>query len=141
MSLYYFMASDKKMKPLSVGIDDQGNRIIIEDERHVLNIFEDLPNSYAKQFTNMSIIMGVETGIDFTTVTADLLSYIQNAMVDNKSIELWAIWIGKAIISDSAIEKRSISVNELTVDDLCWIFGESYYSHPKCLKVFKWIKG
>ena len=141
MSLYCFIASDKKLPPLSVGIDDQGDRIIIEDERHILNIFEDSPNSYAEPFTDKPIIMCVETGIDFTTVSDDLLSYIQNAMVGHKSIELWVIWIGTVSLGDRTTEKRSVSVNELTADDLFWIFGELEYSHPKCLKVFKWTKG
>ena len=141
MSLYCFIASDKKLPPLSVGIDDQGYRIIIEDERHMLNIFEDSPNSLVEPFTNKPGIMGVETGIDFTTVADDLLSYVQNAMAENKSIELWVIWIGTVSLGDRATEKRSVSVNELNTDDLFWIFGEAEYSHPKCLKVFKWTKG
>ena len=141
MSLYCFIASDKKLPPLSVGIDDQGYRIIIEDEKHILNIFEDSPNSLAEPFTDKPAIMCVETGIDFATVADDLLSYVQNAMVDNKSIELWVIWVGTVSLGDRTTEKRSVSANELTADDLFWIFGEAEYSHPKCLKVFKWTKG
>ena len=81
MSLYYFMASEKKLPPLSVGIDDQGYRIIIEDERHILNIFEDSPNCCTKPFTDKPVITGVETGIDFTTVEKDMLSYLEKAMM------------------------------------------------------------
>ena len=44
-------------------------------------------------------------------------------------------------LEENIAEKRSVSVNELNTDDLFWIFGEAEYSHPKCLKVFKWTKG
>ena len=144
MSLFYFIASEKELPPLSIGIDDQGYRIIIDDERHVLNIFEDLPNSYnsyTKTFTDKSVIMCVETGLDFSTVAADMLSYVQNAMLDNNSIELWSIWIGTVSLGDRKTEKKSVSVNELTTKDLCWILGDMDYSHPKCLKVYRWTKG
>ena len=141
MSLYYFMASEKKLPPLSVGIDDQGYRIIIEDERHILNIFEDSPNSCTEPFTDKPVITGVETGLDFSTIAADLLSYIQKAMLDNVSIELWTIWIGTVSLGNRKTERKSVSADELTIEDLFWIWGDTDYSHPKCLKVYKWTTG
>lgn len=137
MSIYCFLASDKKLPPLSIGIDDQGYRIIIEDERRILNIFEDSGNCCTKPFTDRPVIMGVETGIDFTTVEEEMLLYLQKAMIDNFGIEIWWTWMGET----DRVERRSVSVKELTVGDLRWILGEKVYTHPKCLKVYKWKKG
>lgn len=137
MSLYCFMASGKKLPPLSVGIDNQEYGIIVEDERHLLNIFEDSPNCYTKPFTDKSAIMGVETGIDFATVEEDMLSYLEKAMVDNSCIEIWWTWMGET----GKAECRAVHVNELISKDLRWILGEKVYTHPKCLKVYKWKNG
>ena len=141
MSLYCFMACDKKVPPLSIGIDDQGYRIIIPDERHILNIYEAAQDNCTRPFTDKQVIMGVEIGLDFLTVAEDMLSYVQKAMLDNANIELWSIWIGTVDIGDRKVEKKSVSIGELTTDDLGWVLDDMNYSHPKCLKIYKWMKG
>lgn len=137
MSLYCFIAGEKKIPPLSIGVVDQGYRIIIEDEKHTLLIFEDLSNSYTKAFTDKPVIMGLQIGMDFATVEEDLLSYLQQAMVDNSNIEIWRTWMGET----GGTEYKSVHINELSVEDLRWALGEMVYTHPKCLKVYKWTKG
>ena len=137
MSLYCFMAAEKKMTPLSIGIVDQGYRVIIEDERHILNIFEDPPSCYTEPFTDKPIIMGLETGIDFITVEEEMLSYLQKAMTEHSVIEIWWTWMGEI----GETEHKSVHINALAAEDLRWVLGEKIYTHPKCLKVYKWTKG
>ena len=57
MSAYDFIAADKKLEPLEIGVEDKGYAIIIEDEGHTLRIFEDEPSSYCLIVNNVDTRM------------------------------------------------------------------------------------
>lgn len=137
MSAYDFIAANKKLSPLDIGIEDKGYVILIENEDSILSIYEDESSCYTKPFTELPIIMAVQLGRDFSSFEAELNDYLTEAMKENDAIELWATRIGEV----SGIEKRTLHIDELVIEDLRWVFGDHEYSHPKGLRLYKWTRG
>ena len=67
MSQYDFIAADKKLDPLEIGVEAYGHVIIIQNEDHVLGIYDDEPSGYTEPFTNLPAIVNVQIG-DFDNV-------------------------------------------------------------------------
>jgi hypothetical protein len=136
MSAYDFIAADKKLIPLEIGVEDKGYTIVIEDEGHTLRIFEDEPSSYTEPFTVLPVIMSVQIG-NYSSVEVELFDYLKNSMADNDNLEIWATWMEEA----EGAEKITRHIDELSIDDVHWVFGDNSRKHPRGLKVFKWIRG
>ena len=136
MSAYDFIAADRKMKPVEIGVENKGHMIIIENENHVLGIYDDKPSCYTEPFTDLPIIMSVQIG-NFENIRAELFSYVKDAIKENTIIEVWSTWMGET----DGIERKIVHENNLTADDLQWVYGLKDRSHPRCLKIYKWIRG
>lgn len=135
MSYYYFMAGNKEMKPFCMGIEKRGSMYLVE-EGHVLNIFRDEPDEYTAPYTKMPYIMGVEVD-KISAVQEEMLAYIRDFMSENDQMEIWCIWLNEV----EEAERRSVRVDELTAEDLFWIFDWKDYTHPLCLRIYKWTRG
>ena len=136
MSTYDFIAADRKMKPVEIGVEHKGYVTIIENEKHVLGVYDDEPSCYTEPFTDLPIIMSVQFG-NFENIGAELLAYVKDAIKENDIIEVWSTWMGET----DGIEKKTIHENNLTADDLQWVYGLEDRSHPRCLKIYKWNRG
>ncbi|MBP3805237.1 MAG: hypothetical protein J6I76_15365 [Oribacterium sp.] len=136
MSQYDFIAADKKLDPLEIGVEADGHVIIIQNEDHVLGIYDDEPSGYTEPFTNLPAIVNVQIG-DFDNVKTELFNYVKAAIKGNDTIELWSTWMGET----DDIEKRTMHEGNMTVEDLRWVFGRNNLDHPRCLKIYKWTRG
>ncbi|GEM_PF-4563710 len=92
MSQYDFIAADKKLDPLEIGVEADGRVIIIQNEDHVLGIYDE-PSSCIEPFTNLPAIVNVQIG-DFDNVKTELFNYVKAAIKENDTIELWSTWMG-----------------------------------------------
>lgn len=137
MSLFNFIAADKPLSELTIGIEDHGSCIIIEDEARTLNIYTEQFEGYPEEFTKLPHIMGVEFG-RFNRMKDELLSYVLAAADQCSQMELWSIWLDDP---DRNIEHRACRREDLTEEGLAWIWGQEYFTHPRCLKVYKWRRG
>lgn len=135
MSEYCFMASDRQLPEFTVGIEDRGHVIIIEDEANVLNIFSSEPDYYTKKYTGLPCIVGVEIGCDYSRIESELFEYVKRAMDIADCMELWSIWMGN---ETEEVERRNRNISEFSHVDLGWLYNAERFTHPKCLKIYKW---
>lgn len=137
MSEYIFIASDKSLRLLEVGLKIKNNRTFIENENNFLTIYNDEPNCYTNPFTTLPEIRHVLIGTDFSKVDIELFNYIKDAMLENKIVELWHTWMGET----ENIEKTTKNIDELTISDIRWVFEDASCTHPRGLKIFRWVRG
>ena len=137
MSLFNFIAADKPLSELTIGIEDHGSYIIIEDEFRTLNIYTEQYEGCPEEFTKLPHIMGVEFG-RFNRMKDELLGYVLAAADQCTQMELWSIWLDDP---DLNIEHRACRREDLTEEDIAWVWGQEYFTHPRCLKVYKWRRG
>lgn len=137
MSAYSFIAADKDLKELCIGVEDLGYGIRIEDENHILNIFDDEPSEYTKPFSDLPIIMGIETGSVFSTVEKNLVQYIKDALQENDTVEIWSTWMEET----EDIDKKTIHEDELTLEHLRWVLDRDEITNPRGIKIYKWTRG
>ena len=136
MSAYDFIAADKKLKTIELGVETNGHNIIIQNEDYVLGIYNDEASSYTEPFTNLPSIVNVQIG-DFDNVKTELFNYVKDAMRENDTLEIWSTWVGET----DDIEKKTMYEENMTVEDLRWVLGRNNSNHPRCLKVYKWTRG
>lgn len=136
MSWFYFIASDKKLEEYCTGIHLQGNAIVIENEDRVLNIYREEAEGYPEQYTMLKHIVGIEIG-KYEYVKKELLSYIKDAVGKCRQLEIWSIWMDDP---DRDIQVRRFKGDELSEDDVKWIFDQEFFEHPQCLKMYKWCR-
>lgn len=136
MSWFYFIASDKKLEEYCTGIQLQGNAIVIENEDRVLNIYREEAEGYPEQYTMLKHIVGIEMG-KYEYVKKELFSYIKDAVEKCRQLEIWSIWMDDP---DRDIQVRRFKGDELSEDDVKWIFNQEFFAHPQCLKMYKWCR-
>lgn len=136
MSYYHFIASGSKLEEYCIGIEIKNrNCIIIPDETKTLNIFADDDCRFSANYTTLPNILCVEFS-EFETIANDFLEYIKKQMEFIKAVELWNTWLDEI----EEPERIAVNIEDFRFDDLMWIYGEQYYTHPKCLKIYKWTK-
>lgn len=134
MSLYRFIAADQPMDAFSVGIEVLSENMIRVDEERNLEIAVD-DWSYSSVYTKKPYIMSIQFD-QFSGIAEDLLAYIRRQMERHKSLALWSMWMDER----ERPEKRAVNVEDLTVEELGWIYGIEIYEHPQCLKVYRWSR-
>lgn len=136
MSLYNFIASDRQMDDYCFGIEHvKGNMIVIPDETRTLNIFAEDDCTYSSVYTKWPFVACVELS-KFEKISAIFFEYITEQMKTHKFLELWTTWLDEV----EEAEHRAVNVVDFTVQDLEWIYGQEFYTNPKCLKIYKWMK-
>lgn len=137
MSWFFFIATDAELDECCVGIYQEGNTIIIENEDRTLNIYREQYEGYPERYTKLSHIVGVELG-KYECVKAELTAYLKNAVLLCNQLEVWSIWKDDP---DQNIKYRRFKAEELSETDIAWIFDQEYFEHPQCLKMYKWKRG
>lgn len=137
MSWFTFIASDEVLDECRVGIYQDGNKIIIEDENRTMNIYREQYEGYPQQYTKLKHIVGFEIG-KYENIQDELLAYIKKAVLLCGQLELWSIWLDD---SDKNIQMRRFKAEELSESDIAWIFNQDSFEHPQCLKMYKWKRG
>lgn len=138
MSLYCFIAGNEPFEHFCKGIQYKNrNIIIIEDESTTLNIFEETNNIYSDVYTSLPYIMCIEFGSNYRNIEQDLWSYIRKSMETHRKIELWSTWMD----DEAEAVHKSCNINDLTLDDLRWIYDRTYFEQPQCLTVYRWSRG
>lgn len=138
MSWYRFIASDMLLDEFCVGIEVLNkNVIVIEDEFGTLNIFRDDDCVYSGEYTKLPHVMGVEY-VRYGNIKDSFCDYMEKQLEKCKVIEIWSTWLDE---ETKEPERRSVKSDELTQEDLEWICGQEYYTHPQCLKIYMWTKG
>lgn len=137
ISLYTFIASDIPLEEYCFGIQLKGNMIIIEDENKTLNIYEDQYQGYPEQYTKLKNIMGVEIG-RYSCIKDKLFEYVRNATNSCKQLEVWSVWLDD---DNKDYQYLTVKSDELAESDIAWVFDQEYFEHPRCLKIYKWMRG
>lgn len=75
---------------------------------------------------------------DYDCVKEELEVYLRDAVLFCAQMELWSIWLDDP---DTDIQRRTCRADELSEDDITWIWGQKCFEHPQCLKLYKWRRG
>ncbi len=137
MSWFNFIASDVALDEFSSNIYKIGNRVNIINDDIALDIYREQYEGYPEQYTKLKNIVGIEIG-KYENVRDELLAYIKKAVSTSNKLEVWSIWLGD---SDKDMQVRNIEADELSEEDVDWIFDQEYYERPQCLKVYRWRRG
>ena len=62
MSWFTFIVSDVVLDECCIGIYQDGNKIIIEDENIIMNVYREQYEGYPEQYTKLKHIVGIEIG-------------------------------------------------------------------------------
>lgn len=137
MSWFRFIASDVELEEFCEGIVEKGDMIIIENEDKILNIYKDEYSGDPVDYTKLEHIMGIDIG-RYKEVKSSLIDYIKKASLKCNKMEIWSIWLDDL---DENIEYLNVKAEGLSEKDVDWNFGDEYFEHPKCLKIYRWTRG
>lgn len=139
MSWFTFIASDVELEGYCIGIyrHRDRNKIIVETEDRTLNIYREQYEGYPEQYTTIPHIVGVEFG-NYENIRDELLAYMKNAISMCRKFEVWSVWLDDP---DHDVQVRKFKAEELSEEDMAWIFNQKYFEHPQCLRMYRWQRG
>lgn len=134
MSICTFLASDYPLPQAAPSqeypiIADVDNATIYDggaDDNFFLHIFDDVQDYTDKAH-------GVRLEWHYTDGRAEqILNYIKNNLKNTDSIELWHVWLTEYYEYEDSpvIHNRTISVKELTVEDIKEIDNADVFNNP-----------
>ncbi len=82
-------------------------------------------------------IVGVEFG-NYENIRDELLAYMKNAISMCRKFEVWSVWLDDP---DHDVQVRKSKAEELSEEDMAWIFNQKYFEHPQCLRMYRWQRG
>ena len=149
MSLYQFFASDKVLKEYdnNAVYYDEKKDIIISSEHSInasLRIIKEDNLYYAKIYTKKTYCAYVEWYYSDKNARI-IVEYIKEHLKEGAySMELWNAWeyndTDEKNKEISQTSKKEVHIKDLTIQHIKDIWGQSFYYHPACLKIFKTYK-
>ena len=134
MSVCTFIASDhplptwtpSKDYPLNINIDTGAIYDGDADDNFFLHAFNDI-GSYSDKKYAVWLEWNYTDGR-----AAQILKYIQNALLHTDSIELWHVWLGDYYEYEDSpvIHKHTLTINEMTVRDIYELDCADIWNHP-----------
>lgn len=144
MSLYQFLASDKKLESYDnqrIVLDRKNKilkgkegkqRIFDIDEQSAMRIYQEEDRKYVDLYTDKKYAAYIEWCYNEENVPI-LMEYIKQHLESARRIELWNVWLGPK----EEVKKSACSIEELSIQNIKNIWGKEEFIYPECLTVYR----